>query len=113
MITKCVCEVFSRELQLLFEALKIYPVILIYHCIDQDTKENAFASARKCIFALEVPRIMPKCFRLEEEIQRVSQINECRHMVLSISDKADKRRGNKCPGRKLKLTEHDKINIIS
>ena len=55
MITKCVCEVFSKELQLLFEASKMYPVILIYPCIDQETKEKAFASARKCIFAWEFP----------------------------------------------------------
>ena len=36
----------------------------------------------------------------------------CRHMVLPISDKADKRKGNKNAGRKSKLTERDKRNIV-
>ena len=33
-------------------------------------------------------------------------------MVLPISDKADKRKGNKNAGRKSKLTERDKRNIV-
>ena len=49
---------------------------------------------------------------LRKDYKKYNKSTICRHMKLELSEKADKRRGNKSAGRPTKLTAHDRRLIL-